>query len=209
MTVLAPARALAALVVVLALSGCSAVTDETKVVTFAVAGDSLTAWDNETFPEPTGALDPVTWTSWAISPTMQLAGGYARGMATSADVAASILRVDADVLVVMIGTNDAGIRRPLSVLTDIDSIVDKAGARAVLVSAIPPHQWEPTLAAQFNDSLRAHAEERGWGFVDPWESARAGNDWVDGTTFDGLHPTADAAKKAGEAISRAIRELVG
>jgi hypothetical protein len=33
--------------------------------------------------------------------------------------------------------------------------------------------------------------------------------WQDGLSVDGIHPTADAAKAAGEIISGAIRQLVG
>ena len=49
-----------------------------------------------------------------------------------------MVAVDADVLVVMVGTNDTGVTGTDDVLAAIDEIVDTAGARAVLISAIPP-----------------------------------------------------------------------
>ena len=96
---------------------------------FAVAGDSLTAWDDQTFPEPDGELDPVTWTHWVIADGLELAGGYARGFATARDIADSMVAVDADVLVVMVGTNDTGVTDTDAVLASIDDIVATAGAR--------------------------------------------------------------------------------
>ena len=98
----------------------------TEPITFAVAGDSLTAWDNQTFPEPDGELDPVTWTHWVIADGLELAGGYARGYATARDIADAMVPVDADVLVVMVGTNDTGVTNTDAVLTSIDDIVDTA-----------------------------------------------------------------------------------
>jgi hypothetical protein len=202
-------RLIAVAAAALLLVGCAAAPAEDRVITFAVAGDSLTAWDNVTFPEPSGEFDPTTWTHWAISPTLQLVGGYARGFATARDVAANIIPVDADVLVVMVGTNDTGVTALTGVLADIDAMVDTAGARTVLLAAIPPDDGYAVEAAEFNVALERHAADRGWGFLDPWVDYRADGKWVAGFSGDGIHPTADAAQVAGGLIAAAIRELVG
>ena len=188
------------------LSGCGPAAPGNDPITFAVAGDSLTAWDNQSFPEPTGELDPITWTHWVIADGLELAGGYARGFATAGDVADAMVAVDADVLVVMVGTNDTGVTDTDAVLASIDDIVDTAGARAVVISAIPPDDGYADDALAFNAALSTFAGERGWTFVDPWDDMRVDGRWDVGLSEDGIHPTADAAKDAATALGRAIRD---
>jgi lysophospholipase L1-like esterase len=194
---------------VLALAGCapSGAVIENTPVTFAVAGDSLTAWDNQSFPDWDGELDDTTWTKWAISPTLELIGGYARGFAMTADVAQNMPVVDADVLVLMVSTNDLDETDIASVLGSVDDIVTASGVDSVVLSAIPPFEDYAALVGIHNDALSALASERGWVWIDPWVDLRDGDGWVDGSTSDGVHPTADAAKVAGTAIAAAIRAL--
>ncbi len=192
----------------LVLSGCSAPAGE-RVITFAVAGDSLTAWDDQTFPEPDGDLDPITWTHWVIADGLELVGGYARGFASAQDIADNMVAVDADVLVVMVGTNDTGVTGTDDVLASIDEIVETAGARAVLISAIPPDDGFAAEALLFNLELVEFAADRGWAFVDPWAAMRVDGVWDEGLSEDGIHPTADAAKAAGAVLTQAIRDLGG
>jgi lysophospholipase L1-like esterase len=187
------------------LAGCGPASADDPIA-FAVAGDSLTAWDNQTFPEPTGELDPVTWTHWAIADGLELAGGYARGFATARDVADAMVAVDADVLVVMVGTNDTGVTDTDAVLTSIDDIVTAAGIRSVLVSAIPPDDGFADDALEFNKALGEFTADRGWTFVDPWDGMRVDGRWDVGLSDDGIHPTADAARSAATVLARAIRE---
>jgi lysophospholipase L1-like esterase len=204
----ASAAALAA-AALLALAGCAptgAVT-EADPITFAVAGDSLTVWDNQSFPEWDGELDDTTWTKWAISPTLQLVGGYARGFAMTADIAENMPAIDADVLVVMVSTNDLDETELASVLDSVDDIVTASGVDSVVMSAIPPFEDYAALVGVHNDALAALASERDWVWIDPWVDLRDGDGWVDGTTSDGIHPTADAAKVAGTAVAAAIRAL--
>ena len=106
------------------LSGCAATPPTDAPITFAVAGDSLTAWDDQTFPEPDGDLDPITWTHWVIEDGLVLAGGYARGFASARDIADAMVAVDADILVVMVGTNDTGVTDAADVFDAIDDIVE-------------------------------------------------------------------------------------
>jgi hypothetical protein len=198
----------------LGLAGCAlapatppATADD--AITFAVAGDSLTAWDDQSFPEPDGDLDPITWTHWVIADGLELAGGYARGFATARDIADNMVAVDADVLVVMVGTNDTGVTDTDAVLASIDDIVATAGARSVLISAIPPDDGFAAEALTYNLALVEHAADRGWAFVDPWADMRVDGVWAEGLSIDGVHPTPDAAEVAGVVISGAIRSLVG
>jgi len=188
------------------LGGCGEAAPADDPITFAVAGDSLTAWDNQTFPEPTGELDPVTWTHWVIADGLELAGGYARGFATARDVADAMVPVDADVLVVMVGTNDTGVTDTDAVLTSIEDIVNTAAIRSVVISAIPPDDGYADDALAFNEALSSFAAERRWTFVDPWDGMRVDGRWGDGLSDDGIHPTADAAKRAATVLARAIRD---
>jgi hypothetical protein len=193
---------------ILVMTGCGAPAGE-RAITFAVAGDSLTAWDDQTFPEPDGDLDPITWTHWVIADGLELAGGYARGYASARDIADNMVAVDADVLVVMVGTNDTGVTATEDVLASIDEIVETAGARAVLISAIPPDDGYASEALLYNLALVEFATDRGWTFVDPWVAMRVEGAWDEGLSQDGIHPTADAAKEAGAVIGQAIRDLGG
>jgi lysophospholipase L1-like esterase len=205
-----PAAALAAVVLVAAalLAGCSGTgAGAAGSVSFAVAGDSLTAWDDQSFPEPDGDLDPVTWTHWAIQDGLVLAGGYARGFASASDIAGAMVEVDADVLVVMVGTNDTGVTDPADVFASIDEIVATAGIERVLISAIPPDDGFADDAVAYNVALEAFAGERGWSWVDPWEGMGVDGVWAGGLSSDGIHPTADAAADAGEIMAAAIRSL--
>ncbi len=93
-------------------------------------------------------------------------------------------------------------------LASIDDIVATAGARSVLISAIPPDDGFAADALEYNLVLVEHAADRGWAFVDPWADMRVDGVWADGLSPDGIHPTADAAEIAGKIISGAIRQLV-
>ena len=193
----------AAVILLVVLTGCA--TPEARITTFAVAGDSLTAWDNDSFPEPRGEFADVTWLHWAASPTIRLSGGYARQGAFAADIAEAIDEVDAEVLVVMAGSNDIGVTDPATALAAIEAIVAAAGVDAVVVCAIPPQRGFTAEATAHNAALVALAAEHDWAFVDPWVSVRdASGEWVEESTFDGIHPTADGAKAAGALIADAI-----
>ena len=184
------------------LSGCAA---PVQSFTFAVAGDSLTAWDNQTFPHPDGDFGTVTWTHWAIGPDIQLAGGFAREDLTAAQIAENMVSADADVLVVLAGTNDVGVTAVEDVLDGIERIVATSSLSTVLISALPPVDG----SAEYNTALEELAGDRGWGFVDPWrELRRDDGEWLDGSSNDGVHPTPDSAKVVGAAIVAAMRELL-
>lgn len=199
----------AAVAVIVLLTGC-APEPESPAVTFAVAGDSLTAWDNDSFPEPDGEFADITWLHWAISPALQLAGGYARQGAFASQIADEMPIVDADVLVVMAGSNDIGVTEPAQILAAIEAIAAATGIESVVLCAIPPQTGFTSEAEDLNYRLVELAAERGWVFVDPWGGARdADGEWIDEMTFDGIHPTAPAAKEVGADISAAVLKAAG
>jgi lysophospholipase L1-like esterase len=191
-----------ALLAIALLGGCAT---PVSSFTFAVAGDSLTAWDNQTFPHPDGDFSTVTWTHWAIGPDIHLAGGFAREDLTAAQIAENMVAVDADVLVVLAGTNDVGVTPVADVLEGIQRIVETSGMSTVLISALPPVDG----SAEYNAALETLAASQNWGFVDPWVSLRREDgEWLDGSSNDGVHPTPDSAKVVGAAIVAAMRELL-
>ena len=210
------AAAVAAVTALALLAGCTMSTapwpdaDEQRLsaqrtLTFAVAGDSLTTWDNESFPDPTGRFADVAWLRWVSSSRLQLAGGYARGGASAKDIATHFPDVEADVLVVMAGSNDLDDTSPYATLRSIEQIIDEAGIDAVVLCAIPPRVGLTAEANAHNLKLIELAVEHDWLFVDPWISARANNGgWIDDLSFDGIHPTPRAAHAAADAISQAI-----
>ena len=184
------------------LCGCAV---PAQSFTFAVAGDSLTAWDNQTFPHPDGDFSTVTWTHWAIGPDVQLAGGFAREDLTAAQIADNMVAVEADVLVVLAGTNDVDVTPVEEVLAGIERIVETSGLSTVLISALPPVDG----SAEYNTALEELARSHEWGFVDPWVSLRRDDgEWLDGSTNDGVHPKPDSAKVVGAALVAAMRELL-
>ena len=184
------------------LCGCASPVQSFR---FAVAGDSLTAWDNHSFPHPDGDFSTVTWTHWAISDDVQLAGGYAREDATAAQIAANMVAVEADVLLVLAGTNDVGVTPADEVTAQIEALVETSTVDTVLVSALPPVDG----STEYNDALEALAASQGCGFVDPWVTLRRDDgEWLDGSSNDGVHPTPASAKVVGEALVAAMRELL-
>jgi hypothetical protein len=74
----------------------------------------------------------------------------------------------------------------------------------VVVSTIPPLDRAPQQRQQYDDRLRALADEEGWHLVDPWTAADADGSWVSGDSDDGIHPTPEVAAQAGELIRGAV-----
>ena len=201
-----------ALLLVLLLGGCAvsppaATGSEPTAVRFAVAGDSLTSWTNVSFPNPDGDFDERTWLHWALeSPELELLGGYAHPGARSGGIIEAIGPVDAEVLVVMAGTNDIGRAPAPEVLDNIEGIVAIVGAETVIVCAIPPRVDLIEEAAELNAGLEARAGDQGWIFIDPWVTARdATGSWSPGATTDGIHTTPESARAASDVITAAMR----
>ncbi len=175
------------------------------VVRFGVVGDSLTAGAGG----PVGSTDVGGATSWvpaADVPPLQLRGGWAVPGARTSDMRAGVEPLDADVLVVMGGTNDVQGELPWGRSRDeLLDIVATAGVAEVVVSAIPPLDRFPMEARQYNEALQALAGEQGWEYVDPWSGiATAQGTWAAGSSGDGIHPTQEVADLVGTRIRAAV-----
>jgi len=174
--------------------------DDPHAVSFAVVGDSITAWAGK---------ESGSWTSYAGADGVHFSGqGWARNGAPLALMEANTPALHEDVLVVLAGTNDLRSAVPFEERLDIlDSIVEKSRMDRVLVASVPPYDPEPGLATEWNAALREHADDAGYAFVDPWEGVRTGAArYAADTTPDGVHPTPDAARQAGERMRDAILE---
>lgn len=172
-------------------------------ITFAAVGDSITEGNSPAFTE--GRLGDLSWAQYAAGDGLRFVGGWADGGAQTARMVGEATPVEADVLVMFAGTNDAGNAVPFEESAkNLTSIADTVGAGRVIVSAIPPQDFNPGVAPAFNDKLRVLAADRGWEFVDAPAGVREGDRFLPGMTADGTHPTAEAARIMGEAIRAAI-----
>ncbi|MBO9042234.1 GDSL-type esterase/lipase family protein [Curtobacterium flaccumfaciens] len=171
-------------------------------LTFTYAGDSLTAMD-------------ASWMRQLKDPTMANVGGTSIGGATSTRILERSSAHDADVLVVMAGTNDLRYGYSTkSILNNIDKITKKVGARHVVIAAIAPsnitnyskkHIDRRKQGEILNRDLQNHALTRGWMFVDPWAAdRRLDGGWPSSRTYDGVHPTVAMSKKVSIRMQQAI-----
>jgi hypothetical protein len=171
-------------------------------LTFTYAGDSLTAMDK-------------SWMRQLKDPTMVNVGGTSIGGATSTRILERSSERDADVLVVMAGTNDLRYGYSTkSILKNIDKITKKVGARHVVIAAIAPsnitnyskkHIDRRKQGEILNRDLQNHALTRGWMFVDPWAAdRRLDGGWPSSRTYDGVHPTVAMSKKVSVRMQQAI-----
>jgi lysophospholipase L1-like esterase len=176
-----------------------------NTIKFAYAGDSLTSWDS-------------SWLKQLDDPSLVNVGGFAKSGYTTAQVLEKIKRVpDADVLVIMLGTNDVRLGVPISTIKkNIDKIVAKVGAPHVLLSFIPPSDVTSSKginrrvqSAMLNRYFNHLAYHRGWAVDDPWTPARTTkNGWYSGKSTDKVHPTAAVSKVASDRLERYIRQAV-
>jgi lysophospholipase L1-like esterase len=178
-----------------------------SVVTYAYAGDSITARPN----------------SWlhvlASNRNLEAVGGYAHSGYRSDQVLAAIGPVSADVLVIELGTNDINQDVPFTrIVSNINRVAAKVGAEHVLLVAAPPSDKDNSLwgvnrrvgSAKLNVLLAADAERHGWLYHDPFAAFReSNNSYKPGSTSDGIHPTGAAnrviAKRFAVEIKQAAR----
>lgn len=176
-------------------------------VRLAVVGDSITEADSPDFDG--GRLGPESWVHHAVGDDVVLAGGWARWGATTAQMAAAVEPVEADVLVVLAGTNDVGSGEPAAgTRENLRRIADVVGAPRVVLSAVPPIDAAPHLATDLNAELEDLAADEGWQWVDAPAGLRHGDRFADGMASDGLHPTAAGARVIGEAVREAVLKAV-
>lgn len=156
----------------------------------AGANDDTDGWHLASFDHAAGGRSYTA--CGGIRADEMLAGGKQQ-MPKLADL---LDRYKPQVVVVMLGTNDASAGRPVEAYTkDMESVVDAMLTRGVvpIVSTIPPHVHRRELAASYNEALRALAERRRLPLIDFEREilTRRPSDW-DGTlmTRGDVHPTA-------------------
>jgi lysophospholipase L1-like esterase len=204
-------RALPVALLALGLAACSAAPAQTPpesatttsgsaqpggTVTFGVVGDSLTAGTKIGLP---------SWVHGALGAPLALTGGWAVPGAFTSEMRIGLHHVDADVLVVLAGTNDVEYGVPWwNTRDNLLGIVAEAGVHEVVVSTLPPLDRFPAERDDCNRRLLALADEQGWHLVDPWTAVQLSGGWAPGTTLDGVHPTAAVADEAGRVIRAAV-----
>ncbi|MDN5726442.1 MAG: GDSL-type esterase/lipase family protein [Propionibacteriales bacterium] len=179
-----------------------------QALTFAVVGDSITA--DHAFPSQVARriVGERSWAAFAQTPGTAFVGGWARGGATTAEMLAGFEPVDADVLVMIAGTNDIHAGVPFEQIgANMRSIVDVADLPRVIVSSVPPRNdfRERTLA--YNAWLHDFVAEQGWGWIDGARGLRDDNRpgmYAEGLTYDGIHPSRAGAKILGAAVLGAL-----
>ncbi|WP_422933648.1 SGNH/GDSL hydrolase family protein [Sinomonas sp. P47F7] len=178
------------------------------VIRFAAVGDSITQGDSPDFS--TGWTGGLSWVTYAKSPTLVFAGGWALGGAKTANMAANVKPVTADVLVILAGTHDLAVGVPFGqTVANLERIAQTAGAPRVIVSAVPPRNGAPDATVAFNAALRAAVLAHGWTWTDATAGLREGTHYVPGLTRDGIHPNGMGAEVLGKALAAAMRQAVG
>lgn len=183
-----------------------------SVVRVAYAGDSLTAGCVTLLEQ---GADPCSWTGAADAAAgVHMVGGWAEWGAPASRIAEEVAPVDAEVLVVLAGTNDAMIGIPLEEeLAALDDIVATVGASEVLLVALPPVDAlaEDGDIVFRNSVLEQRAENRGWAWLDPWAGfvdRDPSYAWRPGITSDGIHPGEATQAAVGRRIADAVVGLV-
>lgn len=176
-------------------------------VRLAAFGDSITQADGNV---PAGELGTASWLSTAATDGVVFAGGWARGGATTADMLAAAEPADADVLVILAGTNDPGAGISAEATAgNLRALVDRVGVERVVLSAVPPRDEAPAVAVATNEGLATLAEQEGWVFADPMAGVRDGDRFAPGMSSDGLHPREEGAAVIGAALRRTVLEVAG
>ena len=150
---------------------------------FAAVGDSITDADSPDFA--TGNFGAASWATYVVDDGFTFAGGWAEWGATTAMMADSVGPIEADVLVVLAGTNDVAFGIPFDEsAANLDRIVDAVGIEDVVIVSIPPVDAFPNGVKSYNVRLDDLAGDRGWQFVDASEGLRtADGRYRDGMTF--------------------------
>lgn len=169
----------------------------------AVVGDSITAGDSQDLNE--GVPGPLSWTSYAAGPEVEFVGGWAEWGATTERMAEAVTEpFDADVLVVLAGTNDVTTRSHQDTAANLVEIVETAEVDRVLLSSVPPNDHARERTTELNAFLRAFAAEHGWEWVDAAAPLRDGDRFQPDMTSDGIHPSEAGARALGSAIGAAV-----
>lgn len=174
--------------------------------TFAAVGDSITAWQ----PYQNAYDYAGSWANHIATPDLAFSGGWARGSASTVWMAGYPQPTHADAVVILAGINDIGQGIPLATtLANLDTIVAKAGAPVVVLSALAPYNANPAAVTAANLAYEALAATRGWHYVDPWGPVRtAEGRYITGASTDGVHPTPATSLIAATAYRAALEGLL-
>lgn len=174
-------------------------------ITYAVAGDSLSA-------------NSDSWLHQMNDPGLSFVGGFQQAGYTTNGALANIQPGTADVLVVMLGTNDIRYGFDADHITStIEQIVTKfGGASHVLISFTPPSDYTDdngidrrTQGIIVNRALVAVAAKHNWLYADPFSFQRGWNNaWGTGASTDKTHPTAAVSLLVSQRMSIYIRQAV-
>lgn len=172
-------------------------------ITFAVVGDSISARANRAGLDQSAG----SWTSYATDDELEFVDtGWAQSGAKLREMQQNLTAVDADVLVILAGTND--LTSAVSVadrLAIVGKLAQQSGAGRIVVSAVPPFDALPAASTEWNAALAEYAADNGWQFVDPWAALRTTDDrYIARYSVDGIHPTNQAAELVGIAIRKAL-----
>jgi len=169
----------------------------------AVVGDSNTAVNSPDLAA--GDIGDASWVRVLLRSGFSFAGGWAVGGTPSATQANALAPVsDADVLLIMTGTNDLGTGVPWDeTVSNIDAMHEKVPAGRVVLLAIAPRDEETDPSSvEFNGLLEQLADDRGWEFFDGMVSIRAvDGGFVDGASNDGVHLNRASQADLGRAIA--------
>jgi hypothetical protein len=178
-----------------ARSGAGRTADDRAALAWMHAGadDDTDGWWLARVDHPDGGRSYTA--CGGIRADEMLAGGKG-GMPS---LGALIERYRPQVVVLMLGTNDASAGRDVAAYrADMEKAVDLMLGRGVvaILSTIPPHPGSPALARSYNEELRSLAKSRKLPLIDYEREIlkRRPDDW-DGTLLGkgDVHPTADRA----------------
>jgi lysophospholipase L1-like esterase len=173
------------------------------IIRVAAVGDSTTEGSAPDFNH--GITGPLSWPN-SLPAGLGFVGGWAKGGASTQLIRDSASHVDADVLVVMAGTNDARFIPFQESDANLKTIVDKVGVKRVIVSTIAPHDPDPVVASAYNRQLEPFVRTQGWEYVDAWAGVRTDtNQYAPGLSQDGIHPSQEAVNIIAQAIAGAIK----
>lgn len=175
----------------------------------AVAGDSNSTGFAGTLEH--GVASSTAWVALLPEGEFEWAGGWALDGATSLTVADNVVPIgDADVLVVMVGTNDLALGIPFDqTRAAVEAIVETVGAELPVISALAPSAYQPEEVEQANQDLAAVAAQNGWGWIDPWVPVRGSDGgWLPAFFTDGVHTSSDGYAAAASEVATQLRELV-